>query len=57
MEDPDFISVFPLLSEDKLCYSMQVYPGLAFNYNEDFVINALFVDSVGDEKEATWIGS
>jgi len=25
-------------------------------YNEDFVINALFVDSIGDEKEATCIG-
>ena len=47
-----------ILSDDNLCYSIQGYPGLIFNliYNEDFVINALFIDSIGDEKEATWIG-
>ena len=46
------------MSDDTLCYSIQGYPGLIFNliYNEDFVINALFIDSIGDEKEATWIG-
>ena len=54
--DPHFR--VPLLSDDTLCYSIQGYPGLIFNliYNEDFVINALFVDSIGDENEATWIG-
>ena len=48
----------PLLSNDSLCYSIQGYPGLIFNliYNEDFIINALFIDSVNDKKEATWIG-
>ena len=48
----------PLLSDDILCYSIQGYPGLIFNliYSEDFVINALFIDSIGDKKEATWIG-
>ena len=31
---------------------------MAFNliYNENFIINAQFVDSVGDTSEATWIG-
>ena len=54
--DPHFM--VPLLSDDSLCYSIQGYPGLIFNliYNEDFVINALFIDSVNDKKEATWIG-
>ena len=54
--DPHFM--VPLLSNDTLCYSIQGYPGLIFNliYNNDFIINALFVDSIGDEKEATWIG-
>ena len=54
--DPHFM--VPLMSDDSLCYSIQGYPGLIFNliYNEDFVINALFVDSVNDKKEATWIG-
>ena len=54
--DPHFR--VPLLSDDTLCYSIQGYSGLIFNliYNEDFVINALFVDSIGDEIEATWIG-
>ena len=54
--DPHFR--VPLLSDDTLCYSIQGYPGLIFNliYNDDFVINALFIDSIGDEKEVTWIG-
>ena len=54
--DPHFR--VPLLSNGTFCYSIQGYPGLAFNliYNEDFVINALFVDSIDDDKEATWIG-
>ena len=54
--DPHFL--IPLLSDDMLCYSIQGYPGLAFNliYNEDYVINALFVDSIGDDKQVTWIG-
>ena len=43
--DPHFR--VPLLSDDTLYYSIQGYPGLVFNliYSEDFVINALFVDS------------
>ena len=47
-----------MLSGATLCYSIQGYPGLIFNliYNEDFVINALFVDSIDDKNEATWIG-
>ena len=56
MGDPHFM--VPLLSDDILCYSIQGYPGLAFNLisSDDFIINALFIDSIGDEKEATWIG-
>ena len=48
----------PLQFDEVLCYSIQGYPGLAFNliYNDDFVINALFIDSIGDKEEATWIG-
>jgi len=54
--DPHFL--VPLLSKHLLCYSIQGYPGLAFNliYNKNFIINAQFVDSVNDMKEATWIG-
>ena len=54
--DPHFM--VPLQSDDSLCYSIQGYPGLIFNliYNEGFVINALFVDSINDKEEATWIG-
>ena len=46
-----------LQSDEILRYSIQGYPGLTFNsiYNDDFVINALFVVSIGDKKEATWI--
>ena len=56
MGDPHFM--VPLLSDNLLCYSIQGYPGLAFNliYNKDYVINALFIDSIGDKNEATWIG-
>ena len=56
MGDPHFI--VPLLSKEILCYSIQGYPGLAFNLisNKNFVINAHFVDSNGDSNEATWIG-
>jgi len=54
--DPHFM--VPLLSEEILCYSVQGYPGLAFNliYNEHFIINAYFVDSIKDKSQATWIG-
>ena len=54
--DPHFI--VPLMSNETLCYSIQGYPGLAFNLisNKHFIINAVFVDSVGDTSEATWIG-
>ena len=54
--DPHFI--VPLQSKQVLCYSIQGYPGLAFNLisNKNFIINAHFVDSMGDENEATWIG-
>ena len=56
MGDPHFI--VPLLSKEILCYSIQGYPGLAFNLisNKNFAINAHFVDSNGDNNEATWIG-
>ena len=56
MGDPHFI--VPLLSEEILCYSIQGYPGLAFNLisNKNFAINAHFIDSMGDNSEATWIG-
>ena len=56
MGDPHFR--VPLLSDETLCYSIQGYPGLAFNliYSQNFIINAFFIDSIGDEKEATWIG-
>ena len=54
--DPHFI--VPLLSKEILCYSIQGYPGLAFNllYSKQLVINAEFVDSEGDTTEVTWIG-
>ena len=41
-----------------LCYSIQGYPGLAFNliYNDHITINAMFIDSINDKTEATWIG-
>ena len=54
--DPHF--TVPLLSKEILCYSIQGYPGLAFNliYNKDFIINVLLVDTEGDTSEATWIG-
>ena len=54
--DPHF--KVPLQSKQVLCYSIQGYPGLAFNliYNENFIINAYFVSSMGDNNEATWIG-
>ena len=48
----------PLQSKEILCYSIQGYPGLAFNliYNKNFIINAYFKDSMGDKNEATSIG-
>ena len=54
--DPHFM--VPLQSRQVLCYSIQGYPGLAFNliYTKNFIINAHFVDSMGDKSEATWIG-
>ena len=54
--DPHF--VVPLPSKEVLCYSIQGYPGLAFNlvHNRNFIINAQFIDSMGDTTEATWIG-
>jgi len=41
-----------------LCYSIQGYSGLAFNLisNNHITINALFIDSINDHSEATWIG-
>ena len=40
---PHFI--IPLVSDDRLCYSIQGYPELVFNLfsNRDYIINALFV--------------
>ena len=54
--DPHFI--VPLESGKLLCYSIQGYAGLAFNliHSESIIINAQFVDTVGDTSEATWIG-
>ena len=54
--DPHF--VVPLWSKRTLCYSIQGYPGLAFNLisKKKFVINAEFIDIKGDTNEATWIG-
>ena len=55
--DPHFIIATTFI-EKVLFYSIQGYPGLVFNliYNKHFVINALFIDIVGDTTEATWIG-
>ena len=41
-----------------LCYSIQGYSGLAFNLisNYHITINALFITSINDQTEATWIG-
>jgi len=41
-----------------LCYSIQGYSGLSFNLisNHHIIINALFIDSINDQTEATWIG-
>ena len=41
-----------------LCYSIQGYSGLAFNLisNHYITINTLFIDSINDQTEATWIG-
>ena len=46
------------MSGKTLCYSIQGYPGLAFNLisNNHITINAMFIDSVNDKTEATWIG-
>ena len=54
--DPHF-SV-PLLRGGKLCYSIQGIPGLPFNLlsSRHLIINALFIDSVNDPTQATWIG-
>ena len=54
--DPHF-SV-PLLHGGKLCYSIQGIPGLPFNLlsSKHLIINALFIDSINDLTQATWIG-
>jgi len=54
--DPHF--TVPLMSQQLLCYSIQGYPGLAFNLisNSHITINAMFIDSIQDNSEATWIG-
>lgn len=46
------------MSGKTLCYSIQGYPGLAFNLitNDYITINAMFIDSINDPSEATWIG-
>jgi len=56
MGDPHF--TVPLMSKQLLCYSIQGYAGLAFNLisNSHITINAMFIDSVQDKSEATWIG-
>ena len=55
--DPHF--TIPLMENNEtLCYSIQGYAGLAFNLisNPHLTVNALFIDSVNDSTEATWIG-
>jgi len=54
--DPHF--TVPLMGNETLCYSIQGYAGLAFNLisNPHLTVNALFIDSVNDSTEATWIG-
>ena len=54
--DPHF-SV-PLLHGGKLCYSIQGIPGLSFNLllSKHLIMNALFIDSINDPTQATWIG-
>ena len=54
--DPHFS--IPLPSNEILCYSIQGYPGLAFNLisNNHITVNAWFIDSINDQSEATWIG-
>ena len=54
--DPHF-SV-PLLHGGKLCYSIQGIPGLPFNLlsSKHLIINSLFIDSINDPTQATWIG-
>ena len=54
--DPHF-SV-PLLHGGKLCYSIQGIPGLPFNLlsSKHLVINSLFIDTVNDPTQVTWIG-
>lgn len=46
------------MDNETLCYSIQGYAGLAFNLisNPHLTVNALFIDSVNDTTEATWIG-
>jgi len=54
--DPHF--TVPLLNGENLCYSIQGIPGLPFNLlsNRHLIINALFINSVNDPTQATWIG-
>ena len=54
--DPHF--TIPLMTNETLCYSIQGYAGLAFNLisNHHLTVNALFIDSVNDTAEVTWIG-
>ena len=46
------------MDNETLCYSIQGYAGLAFNLisNPHLTVNALFIESVNDSTEATWIG-
>ena len=46
------------MENQTLCYSIQGYAGLAFNLisNPHLTVNGLFIDSVSDSTEATWIG-
>lgn len=54
--DPHF--TVPLLNGGSLCYSVQGIPGLPFNLlsSRHLIINALFISSVNDQTQATWIG-
>lgn len=48
----------PLVQGENLCYSIQGIPGLPFNLlsSKQLFINALFINSVNDPTQTTWIG-
>jgi len=56
ISDPHFI--VPLVSGDKLCFSIQGHSGLITNliYSNNFIINALFVDNNSGDRNKPQIG-